>query len=153
MLSPRTACIELTDAPRRHMKRPGWRPCRTALHAVAEIPAFNPAWLQVLYTRSGRFYGTPAQQGFIQKSHHPGNNGHIRKVEDIPAKGKPPRINMEQHEIHDAGPMQAIDSVADCAADNQTQGCGSQPRLRPRQPGPEEDNCHDLEREEAPYPR
>src|SRR3954452_7200385 len=36
--------------------------------------------------RSGRFYGTAREQGFIQQAHHPGNDRYISEVKNIPVK-------------------------------------------------------------------
>src|SRR6202035_2103402 len=49
-----------------------------------------------LYTRSGRFYGTPAPEGFIQEGHYPRNNGHIGKVKHVPAEAPCGCVEVEQ---------------------------------------------------------
>ena len=42
--------------------------------------------------RSGRFCGAVPEQGFIQQTGHPGNDGYIGKVKDVPVEAEVTRF-------------------------------------------------------------
>ena len=52
------------------------------------------------------------------------------------------RFDVKKHKIHDTRPVQAVDGVAERPADNQPERNRGQPRRRPRQPDPEQNDRH-----------
>ncbi len=54
-------------------------------------------------------------EGVVQQGYYPGNNGHVRDIEDVPVKPK----GMQGVEIGHSAEPEAVDGIADCTADDQ----------------------------------
>src|SRR4051812_48899791 len=59
-----------------------------------QFAAFDP-----VNPGSGRFWGAVPPQGFIQEPGHPGNDGYIRDVKDVPIEAPGGGFGVQQHEI------------------------------------------------------
>src|ERR1700687_6293992 len=73
---------------------------------------------------SGRFCGGYPQEGVIQQGRYPGNNRPVGKVKHVPIDGISPDLDVEQGEIDHRAIGEAVDGVADGAADDQAERDG-----------------------------
>src|SRR5208337_2715627 len=124
--------------------RLGFRSCGIPLpEEMARAPAILSSRIRALLRRSGL-------KGIVQEGHDPGNDRHIRKVEDVPAEAPAGGLDVKKHKVHHPRPMQAVKRVADRAPDNKPKRERRQARGRPRQPDPEQHDRGHLERQQRP---
>src|SRR5258707_15064197 len=98
---------------------------------------------------SGRFCGGYSQEGIIQQGRYPGNNRHVREVKHVPIVGIPPDLEVEQGEIDHRAISEAVDAVADRAADDQAERYRGQQGARSRHPDRQNDHGHGLDDHQA----
>src|ERR1700738_897372 len=122
----------------------GYPPRITAKYAVPQADCGHG---------SGRFCGTRPDQRLVQKSDHPRDDCHIRKVEDVPVEVEALRRDVEQEKIGDRAISQSINCISDRSADNEAEGHGGEARGRSGQPDPEQNARNCLEREKRPWPQ
>src|SRR5439155_21552753 len=67
---------------------------------------------------SGRFCGGYPHEGIIQQGRYAGNNRNVGKVKHVPIEGMAPDLEVKQGKIGHRAIGEAIDGVADCAADD-----------------------------------
>src|SRR6266508_522912 len=103
-------------------------------------------------SRSGRFCGAPRQQGLVQQPDHPGHDGHVRQVENVPFEAETGGGEVKQYEIGHCPIGKPVDGVADRPADDQAQRHRGQARGRPRQPNPQQHDGNRLQRQQRPLP-
>src|SRR5215467_9614978 len=94
---------------------------------------------------SGRFCGAVPDQGLVKEPDHPGDDGHVGEVEDVPVVPAPPDLQVEQGEIHHPRPMQPIGGVADRPADDEAERERGEPRGGPGEPNPQQRDRDRLE--------
>src|SRR5450759_338043 len=94
---------------------------------------------------SGRFCGGYPQEGIIQQGRYPGNNRHIRKVKHVPSEGFSSDLDVEQGEIHHRAIGEAVDGVADGAADDQAERHRGNQGAGPGHPDRQNDHRHRLD--------
>src|SRR5579863_2798269 len=58
-------------------------------------------------------------QRIVQEADHASNNGGVGKVKDVPVEAAAAGFDVKEHKIHDSGPMQAVDGVADRPANDE----------------------------------
>src|SRR5882672_3958905 len=98
---------------------------------------------------SGRFCGGYPNEGIIQERRYPGNNRHIGKVKHVPIIGISADLEVEQGEIDHRAIGEAVDAVADGAADDQAERDGGHQGSRPRHPDRQHDHRHRLDDHQA----
>src|SRR5450631_3083587 len=81
---------------------------------------------------SGRFCGGNPQQGIIQQGRNASNNRHVGKVKHVPIEGISPDLDVEQGKIDHRAIGEAVNGVADGAADDQAQRHGGHQGARTR---------------------
>ena len=82
----------------------------------------------------------------IQKSHDTRNNGRVGDVEDVPLIAE----GVEREEVSHGAIKDAIDGVADGAADDDPDSGSGQQRSRPREPNGEADGGRKSEENQRP---
>jgi len=85
---------------------------------------------------------------FIQEPDHPGNDGDIGQIEDIPDEIDRFRRDVEQDEIGDRPIKNAVDRVPDRPADDQPKRKGGELEFRAGKPDPQDNNRSGLEGQE-----
>src|SRR6185503_12267568 len=114
---PKTAVAPKTSAPAAQLLKTLLR--RTML---IRNRTFKPLNFPDSCGGSGRFCGAVHYKRVIQQADNPGNDGHVGHVKYIPIEPPIGRGNVEKHEISDPTIGQAVDGIADRAADDQAKG-------------------------------
>ncbi len=81
--------------------------------ATVAAPGRRLAIPAIHHGGSGRFCGAPPEQGFIQESDDPGNDGGIRKVKYVPGEIEARGGDVEQDEIGHRPVGEPVDGVAE----------------------------------------
>ena len=71
------------------------------------------------------------EQGLIQQAYHPGNDGYISEVKNVPVEAPSRGFDVKQHEIGHPAIGQPVDGVADGPADDQAERQRRELELRP----------------------
>src|SRR6516164_6708356 len=106
-----------------------------------------------LWPGSGRFCGTRADEGLEQQPDHPGDDGHVGKVKNVPIEAEARGIDVKQHEIDDRPVGEAVDGVPDRPPDDEAEAQRGESRGRPRQPNPQQNHGDCLERQQRRLPQ
>src|SRR5215467_2618800 len=151
------AANELASARRRMAWRQSVRICqwvmavpRLAIDAknLAALWIFGPAC--IYYHGSGRFCGIPPEERLVKQPDHARNNTDVGKVKDVPAERPRFRRDVEQHEVNHGPVGDAVDPVADRAADDQSERERGEARAGAREPDPQQYHRHRLDGEQRP---
>src|SRR6266704_3427215 len=105
----------------------------------------NPALEGSYQPGSGRFCGGYPHEGIIQQGRYAGNNRDVGKVKHVPTEGMAPDLEVKQGEIDHRAIGEAIDGVADGAADDQAERDGGDQGARACHPDREHDHRHRLD--------
>src|SRR6266436_9539880 len=105
----------------------------------------DPALVGSYQPGSGRFCGGYPQEGIIQQGRYPGNNRDVGKVKHVPIEGLAPDLEVKQGEIDYRAIGEAVDGVADGAADDQAERDGGGQGARACHPDREDNHRHRLD--------
>src|ERR1700730_1922416 len=106
-----------------------------------------------LWPGSGRFCGTRADEALEQQPDHPGDDGHVGKVKNVPIEAEACGIDVKQHEIDHRPVGEAVDGVPDRPADDEAEAERGESRGRPRQPNPQQNHGDRFQRQECRLPQ
>src|SRR5258705_2924829 len=127
-------CANPVQIPRGACQR---RKLRPRLASLSLVGSYQPG--------SRRFCGGYPQEGIIQQGRNPGNNRDVGKVKHVPIEGLAPDLEVKQGEIDHRAICEAVDSVADGAADDQTERHGGDQGARACHPDRKNDHRHRLD--------
>src|SRR5208283_1550210 len=84
---------------------------KSSLRSCLNLWLFSLSAIRALLRR-------PYPKRIVKKARHAGHDRHVGQVKNVPAEAPAGGFYVKKHEIHDAGPVQPVDRIAERAADN-----------------------------------